>query len=200
MTQDELRSQFVRLQDHENIEDCQELIGIHANFMMLAMKNHHSENIISEYEGHGKLVLQMIMTKIIAVNSLLNGLTFVATDGSSLNKLLDPVIFGTLIRNIYETVAMFNLVYRTPNTPDEKKIMYNLWVIAGLKYRQRFETDARTEENKQKVISERQQISELISEIEDTELYKSLDHKYRHMIQIKNKGQRLSYEVQWKPN
>lgn len=189
MTQNELRSEFERLQGYEKIEDCQDLIKMHANFMMLTMKNHHSENILSPYDGHGKLILQMVMTKIITINTLLNGLTFIATDGSKLDKLLDPIIFGTLIRNTYETIAMFNLIYRSPITPDEKKIMYNLWVIAGLKYRQRFEADARTEENIGKLISERKHIQDLITEIESNKLYKSLENKYQQMIQkkIKNK-------------
>src|SRR5688572_15047782 len=117
MTQEELRAQFTRLQSHETIEECQELICIYSDFMMLAMKNHHSENLYSRFEGHGKLILQMMMTKTIAINTLLNGLSFVATDGNRLTKLLDPIIFGTLIRNIYETAAMFNLIYRTPTTP-----------------------------------------------------------------------------------
>ncbi len=98
MTKGELRMEFERLQKHETIEDCQELIGIYSNFMMLAMKNHHSEDLNSRVEGHGKLILQMMMTKTIAINSLLNGLSFLATDGSKLDKLLDPVIFGVLIR------------------------------------------------------------------------------------------------------
>jgi hypothetical protein len=196
MTQDELRIEFARLQSHETVEDCQELMCIYSDFMMLVMKNHHSENLHSRLEAHGKLVLQMMMTKTIAINTLLNGLSFVATDGSKLNKLLDPVIFAVLIRNVYETAAMFNLIYRTPSNSDEKIIMYNLWVIAGLSFRQRFETDARTEENKKKVLDDRNQIEQLSTEIRSTELYKSLDPKNQLKIEtkIKEKDYLMKFE------
>jgi hypothetical protein len=196
MTQEELRREFTRLQSHETVEDCQALIGIYSNFMMIAMNNHHSENLNSRLEGHGKLILQMMMTKTIAINTLLNGLSFVATDGSRLNKLFDPVIFGALIRNVYETAAMFNLIYRTPSNSDEKLIMYNLWVIAGLSYRQRFEKDARTEENKKKVQDDKSQIEQLTIEIRNSQLYNSLDQKNQQKIEtkIKEKDYLMKFE------
>ncbi|MGN6402326.1 MAG: hypothetical protein ACTHMD_17840 [Flavisolibacter sp.] len=196
MTQGELRTGFARLQKHETVAECRELIGIYSNFMMLVIQNHHSESLNSRVEGHGKLILQMMMTKTIAINSLLNGLSFKATDGSKLDKLLDPVIFGVLIRNVYETAAMFNLIYKTPCSPDEKLIMYNLWVIAGLSYRQRFSTDARTEENKKKVQDDKNQIDQLILEIRNTDLYKSLDQK--NLQKIENKIKEKDYLMKFK--
>jgi hypothetical protein len=188
MNINELRSEIARLQMHHSIKDCQDLIGIYSEFLLMATKNHHSEELNSKMDGHGKLILQMIMTKTIAINTLLNGLSFQATDGTNINNLMDPIVFGTLIRNVYETSTMFNLIYRIPVTPDEKTIMYNLWVIAGLSYRQRFEVDARTDENKEKVAQDKAYIIQLIQEIEITTLYLSLDPKDQQKIKAKIKA------------
>src|SRR5258708_4370327 len=91
---------------------------------------------------------------------------------------------------------MFNLIYRTTKTPDEKLILYNLWVHAGLSYRQKFIAIITTEENIQKAKEEKQMMDDLVKEIQNTKLYVSLAEKDQNKIhqKIKDKDYLMKFE------
>lgn len=91
---------------------------------------------------------------------------------------------------------MFNLIYRHTKSDQEKLILYNLWVIAGLNYRQKFESVITTPENEQKIKEEKQYIDKLVSDIENTQLYVGLEQKDKDKIQskIKDKDYKLRFE------
>ena len=78
----------------------------------------------------------------------------------------------------------------------KKKILYNLWESAGLKYRQKFIVVVKTAESQKKLDDERQQIEDLKKEIEDTDLYKDLKKEDQNKIQSKLKEK--DYKIQFK--
>lgn len=90
----------------------------------------------------------------------------------------------------------FHLIFRNTNTPDEKSIIYGLWVSSGLKYRQRFESFATGTENAKKLESEKKQIAQIEKEIKKTALYKSLDEKNQGKIdtQLKKKDYKIKFD------
>lgn len=141
---------------------------------------------------------QMVFTKIGHMKELINGFEYETADGAKLNRIIDPTIIASNIRNLFETISMFNLVYINPKTEDERKILYNLWVLAGLKYRQRFNIDIITAETQEKLENEKQQIEYLKEEIENTELYKGLEKKDQD--KIKSKLKEKDYKIQFKEN
>ncbi len=102
--------------------------------------------------------------------------------GKSLNNIIDPTIVASLIRNIYETTGMFNLIYQEPKTKDEKQIKYLLWVHSGLSYRNRFDGVITLQENKDKMKNELQQMESIRKEIEENPLFKSMDEKNQGKI------------------
>lgn len=55
----------------------------------------------------------------------------------SLKPTLDPASIWGLVRAQYELFAAFNNIF-IQHTGDEQEVLYNLWVISGLKYRQQF--------------------------------------------------------------
>ena len=197
-TREHLRIEFKRLLYPDNIPTCIELIDKYCNFFLTAIKNHQTENNTSAQEIEAKLILQMMMTKALHIKSTIKGVDFDTKGGLKLNTIIDPSIVASLIRNVYETVAMFNLIYRTNKEGDERKIAYKLWVISGLKYRQRFAVHITTQENEAKRQLEEQNIADHIVEIENTTLYKSLSDKDKTKIQrlIKDKD----YLVRFKNN
>lgn len=71
-----------------------------------------------------------------------------------------------------------------------------MWVHAGLSYRQRFETQITTEENKQKAEEEKEQMLTIVNNIENTSLYKKLDETNQKRIkhQLKVKGYLIRFE------
>ena len=88
------------------------------------------------------------------------------------------------------------MIYRNAKTDDEKAIIYGLWVISGLKYRQRFESSATTPESIKKLEEEKKQIDQIEKEIKDTVLYKSFDAKNQGKVdkKIKRKDFKIRFE------
>lgn len=138
----------------------------------------------------------MMLTKTLHLKSVVSGISYRSKDGSILNKIIDPTIIASSIRNVYETVGMFNLIYRNTKTSDEKSILYNLWVHSGLKYRQRFESVIISPESREKYESEKKQLEEIVTIIENTDLYKLLDPKDQNKLKmrIKDKEYLLRFE------
>lgn len=185
MTKEELRDECTRLFLCKTIKDSYDLLDIYAECLFLIVKNHHEEPAYSRADAEAKMVVQMMLTKVLHLKSVVNGISYQAKDGTSLNKIIDPTIVASLIRNIYETTGMFNLIYRCTKSKEEKEILNLLWVHSGLKYRQRFESDISTEKNKKKIKKEKEQIDEIVATIEKNSLYKSLDKKNQEKIKTK---------------
>ncbi|MCX6316875.1 MAG: hypothetical protein NTW29_06275 [Bacteroidetes bacterium] len=176
-TLQQLRDEYLRLSQPDNIEDCIDALDRYCNFFLSAIKNHQTENNTSAQDIDAKIIMQMMMTKALHIKSAINGVEFDTKKGVKLNKIIDPTIIASLIRNVYEMAAMFNLIYRTNKQGDERDIVYKLWVISGLKYRQRFSVHITTQENQVKLKSEDEIIKDYIREIEATYLYKSISEK-----------------------
>ncbi len=136
-----------------------------------------------------------MLSKLIHIRNLLQGVGFESSKGK-LNPIVDPTIIASLVRNIYETVGTFNLIYVHSKNADEKTILYNLWVTAGLKYRQRFVTNSKSQESTEKFEAEKKEIEILIQQIESTSVYKSLTGENQGKIKerIKSKEFRIKFD------
>lgn len=197
MEKEQLRNQARRLLECETFETCFEVSDIYQDFLFKIIMDHHNHNVESQAESEAKIVIQMIFTKIAHLRKNLEGIEYEKGD-VVLNKIIDPTIISSLIRNLYETVSIFNLIYVYPDTEDKRRILYNLWVISGLKYRQRFEEAARLDQSREKLEKERQMIEDLKEEILNTDLYKSLDEKNQKKIltRIREKDYKIKIEDQ----
>lgn len=190
MEKEELRWHCKRLWSAETMPDVFELIEIYKSclFEMFQILRRHPTD--SRAVADAKLIPQMMFTKLSHLEQACHGISYITRDGSTkLNTIIDPSIVATLIRSVFEAVGVYNLIYLQPQTADEKLIVYNLWVISGLKYRQGFSSYLTREETKLKSQSEKDLIKKYIKQIEETEAYQSLDPKDREKIiaQIKQK-------------
>ena len=182
-----LRQECSRLFICNTIYDSHSLLDIYSEFLFLAIKNHHEDPVYEEADADAKIIIQMMLTKVLYLKNAINGVSYLSNNGEGLPKLIDPTIIASLIRNIYETVGMFNLIYKSSNSKDEKKILYLLWVHAGLQYRQRFISGTKTKGNLDKFENEKKLIEEVITDIENITLYKNLDEKNQNKIKTKLK-------------
>jgi hypothetical protein len=187
MNKEELRSEYLRLSQLHSIKDCLDLFDIYLEYLWNVIREHHTDEVYSFANKDAKILNQMMFTKLTHLKKLIEGVGYQAKDGSKLNPIIDPTIVASLIRNIFETVSVFNLIYRNPNTADEKAIIYGLWVASGLNYRQRFGSSASLPENTKKLSEEKRQVDLIIKEIKETALYKSLDEKNKGKIDEKLK-------------
>ncbi len=172
------------------------MLDIYADFLFKTVQKHQLDEVNSVADAQAKIILQMMLTKILHLKSIIAGINYTSENGVSLNDIIDPTALAVLIRNVYETVGMFNLIYRTTTTADEKLILYNLWVHAGLSYRQKFIAIITTDENKQKAQEEKQMMDDLVKEIKNTNLYSSLSEKDQNKVlqKVKDKDYLMKFE------
>lgn len=182
-----LRAECLRLFGCETLQDSFELIDVYIELLFQIIQKHHEEPVYTHADADAKMVVQMIMPKALSLRNVVNGISYQAKGGGSLNRIIDPTIVACLIRNLFETVAMFNLIYRNTKSPDEKRIIYCLWVHAGLQYRQRFESAITTDEHQHKLEEEKKALENLVQIIEGTELYNKLDENNQNKIKTRLK-------------
>lgn len=203
----QLRAEFISHMRDPKIAEYIEQLTMFSDIFLRIVQNHPRKEDDSELQYHGKIIMQMMAVKTLHLNKLSEGVSYLSKDLTTrLNNILDPTIIAQLVRNIFETTALFNLLFRSSKSEEEKLIIHNLWRISGLSYRQRF-TDVITQpENRAKSESEKQQIDQYINEIENTGLYKSLDGKEQKKIhgRIKDKefllrieNNKVNYLVWW---
>lgn len=191
-----LRSEYMRLIKLDTIEDCLDLFDIFLEHLWNVIKFHH-EDIVNSFADRDAMMLnQMMFSKLLHLKKIVKGVEYSSKDGYYLNKIVDPTIVASMIRNIYETVSLFNLIYRDAKSDDEKRIIYSLWEISGLNYRQRFHAAATSSENLKKMADEKKVIDRIEAEIKDTNLYKTLDNKNQEKIddKIKKRDYKVRFE------
>ena len=183
----ENRKECERLFKLRTIQDSYDLINIYLNFLIQVINNHYEDKVFSYADRDAKMVNQMMFTKVAHIKRIIEGINFQSKDRVQLNTIIDPTIVASLIRNVYETVGMFHLIYRRTKNEDEKTIIYDLWVHAGLMFRQRFENVITTAENREKFENEQNQLEQLKNEIKETDLFKELTEKNQNKILTKLK-------------
>jgi hypothetical protein len=190
MTRDELRAFFCKYLYKPTLRDNTEILEICCKFIVEAIKIQQTTPVSRESDGYAKVILQMIMSKALHLNSLAKGVSLSPGRNNPSNNIVDPTVLAVLVRNIFETTGMFNMIYRATSSQEKKELIYKLWQIAGLSYRQRFRAIATAEGNLIKAEQEKKTIERLIADIEDSSLFKRLDpinqDKIRMLIKRKN--------------
>lgn len=182
---EQLASDCERFYSCKSITDSLELIDIYADFLFLTIRNRKADVAETKELFDARMIFQMMLTKTLHLKSIVNGISHKSKDGTVLNNIIDPTILICLIRNLYETVGMFNVIYCNPKSDDERTILYCLWVHSGLLYRNRFETIATTLENIKKLEDDKAYMSQLVKEIENTVLFKNLSEKNQKKIRTR---------------
>jgi len=196
MTENEkvaLRESAKYLFSLKTIEATNDMINVLSNCLFKIFYEHANIPNKNSSERDAKLVAQMLFTKLLSLSQMLEGIEFQSNHGLKLNRIVEPTVIAGLVRTFLETISMFNLIYIYPKNDEERLILYNLWVVAGLKYRQRF-IITNNQESKKKQIEEAKIITKLIGEIEQTSTHKSLSDKGK--IIIKNTIQKKDYKIQ----
>jgi hypothetical protein len=185
------RIECKRLMDCKTLEDCRDFLGIYCEYFCCVTRYETTigEKEISRHEA--KLVNQMIFTKALTLKKMLEGINFQSKTGIVLNSIIDPTIVAMLIRNLYETVFMFNHIYVQPKTDSERLISYKLWVYSGLSYRQRFEKYAITEDAQIKCKEEKKEMDSLQKEIQD---YYKLPENDKTIFKILRKDCKIKFD------
>lgn len=163
-----------------------------AAFSILAVRNKHESNF--ELMHDGELLFQMTSLKCQAILSLIEGFELVNPfDGLQFKHTTDPFSLIPIVRSQFEAYSTFNNLF-VNHSEEEQLLVYNLWVISGLKYRQLYAANLPKTVEKQQ--SEKKQIESITLSIRESEAYKRLCDKERSKIDssIKDKKWQLKIE------
>lgn len=175
MKTQELRKEIERLTSLDTIEDLFDLTDIFERFLYKVMES-QDFSAKSAKEADAMTLLQMVFVKLLASRKLLSGIDYKdPQSGDTLNNLVDPTTVAAHLRNTFETISAFHTVYVKPESDDERLILYNLWVISGLKHRQQFALSAAGSDKDQILDDDQKLIDDYTAQIQDCDLYKSLD-------------------------
>lgn len=194
MDKQELRDYCESLWAVDSVEKSIELMSIFHEFLFLVIRKHHNDKVYTQPKADAKIVLQMVFTKSMHINKLLESVGFQSKDGGKLNPIIDPTVIASLVRNLYETVCLFHLIYTLPDSEDKHNIVYLLWVSSGLKYRQRFSATLPT--NLEKLEHEAKAIESIKAQVEALGFFKSLSEQNQKKIltKLKEKDFKICFE------
>lgn len=174
MTKEQLRVEVERLMKSDAKQDVKDMLSILQECLFKIFMNHPKKQGDSNSTVDAKIVIQMIFSRMCNLKKDFDGFEYTANNGDKLNKIIDPTIIASSVRTVFETVGMFSTIYVKADSEDEKFILYNLWAIAGLKYRQRFVTANSSPETITKAAEEKQAIDDAVAAIEATDKFKAL--------------------------
>lgn len=183
MNQQELRDEFAKLINLKSIDYSKNVIDRYLDFFMKVIWAHHPNPVDTQRLADAKIIFQMLFSKLLSLRNALDGISFKAKDDSFLRPIIDPTTFAPIVRTIYESVCAFEIIYSIPNTEEKKDIVYNLWVKAGLEYRQRFASERTNPELLKKIKDEQQKIQACKNFIENTLTYTNLCKKGKDEMQ-----------------
>lgn len=171
---------------------------------MAIMYSHKKESKLNEIDSDGHLLIQIAFVKSMSLLKLADGLKYVnPLDKTSLTGIYDPFGMGNLVRSQYEAFCNFNNIYIQSMNDSERKLKYYLWVLSGLKYRQKF--PVYSEEFKKKKEEEAAIINDYLNLVKLNECYIQLEEQSRINIDqcIKKKEWQIkidhnkSHKIAW---
>ena len=103
------------------------------------------------------ILFQMVMSKGLAIQKLINGVDYRNPKTGINSNILDPTSLAILTRSQFEAFSIFHNIYVSNNDQNVIDLLHDIWVVAGLKERQKgFEP--RIEENRNKAAKEKEKI------------------------------------------
>lgn len=114
-------------QSHRHVLNYEVIIETIIGFLVNVLYSQKGKQT-DEIQHYAQLELQMITTKLLAFNVLLQKWGgYNKEKDIILNPIVDPVVLGGLARSIYETLGVFRLVYLLPDTEEKRQIAFNIW-------------------------------------------------------------------------
>lgn len=200
----QVRNEYKRLLGPEDLPTMIEGYKIVTDAGFTILNQHGREKAKTVWDHDGKLLFQMTVLKSLSLLQLSNPISYSnSVDGSSLNNTYDPFAMDNLVRAQYEAFCNFNNIYIQSKSEDERVLKYNLWVLSGLNYRQRFNVTSDYAIEKKK--NEAKEIEELVAATIVNKYYLQLDEQSKKNIndgikkrdwQFKVDGNK-AYKVGW---
>ena len=183
-----------QLMESKNIQDSKKILDILMNSIFSLSIKHHTDPIDFAEQKYAKIFSQMIFTKLFNIRENLNGVNFSNDEFHFKRDIIDTSLLSNNIRNLFETVCLFNNFFIQSTNKDELILKLNIWEYSSLKYRLKLESQATTEEQNSLLEKDVNRVNSLKTNIENSKIYKELNKKNQQKIQniLKSKDFKFS--------
>jgi hypothetical protein len=157
----------------------------------------HKKNIgqlRSSQNQDAMILFQMVLSKGLAIQELINGVNYKNSKTKVISNFLDPTPIAVLTRSQFEAFSIFHNIYISNNDQNVIDLLHDIWVVAGLKERQKgFESTI--EEYKIKAAKEKEKIDGLLTRIQSNPIFcKEEKEKQSKILEwIKNRKIEITY-------
>lgn len=148
--------------------------------MLTLSKSMRGKKVKHEYDNFANLMFQMILSKAIYYRRNIDAIK--VQDGNDCFVYDDPAVILNLVRQLYEAICTFAIVFCIPNTPEKRMILFNIYVITGLRKRSNFNYEANPEEAKVKLRADQEDMDSKTAEIENSDYFKQMDGKSKKLL------------------
>lgn len=192
-------NQYIKLTlQKSNLEilQCQNIVLESGFFILEKMYTSSTSIKLDEQINDALITFQMFLGKGLAINKLINGLDFKSSiNNIKIKELIDPTSIAILTRTQLEAFANFHNIYNANKDEHLRNLLYNLWVISGLKSRQSTVEEKLSEENRLKAEQEKKKIARLFEEIIENPYFSTLEpsEKKWFIERIKKRDFELQY-------
>lgn len=130
------------------------------------------------------MLFQMTILKGLSLIHLIRGLNYHNAFERDMNfiGIHDPMSTWAIVRAQFEAYCNFNNIYVNSKSDNERKLLYCLWVISGLKYRQRFTLSGMLQEHVDRQRSEAFTIIGLFRQVLSNPFFAALSSKEQNKI------------------
>lgn len=179
----------------ENIGVAKKYIDVFVDFYADVIYKHHYDAVSTQREADARIIFQMFFSKALHFKHILEGVVYQG-DSLQMNRLVDPTLLFTLVRNQYECLCLFELINVIPDSDDKKNFLSLMHQISGLKYRQRFVDQATLQENIKKMRFENIEINQDIHLLQSSSVFHKLNKKSQDKVKewVKDKEYQLYFK------
>lgn len=171
-----------QLLESDKIEDSKKILSYLTDIIFTISLEHQNDKLKFEEEKFGKILCQMIFTKLQNIKQMLDGITYNNQHFKLKKNIIDATLIANSVRNLFETVCVFNNFYISSNSQDEILLKILLWEHSSIKYRLKFESIHHNFEQKKLIDNDKKRLEEIIQLIDNNNFYADLSHKNKSKI------------------
>src|SRR5690554_8117643 len=108
--------------ESKNINDSKKILDILMNCVFSLSIKHHQDPIDFSEQKYAKIISQMIFTKLYNIRKNLEGIDFSNSDFSFKKNIIDTNLIANNVRNLFETICLFNNFFIQSNSENELRL------------------------------------------------------------------------------
>lgn len=179
-----------------DIQDSKKILNILMNCVFSLSIKHHTDAMDFDEQKYAKIISQMIFTKLYNIRENLKGINFSNDEFRLKKEIIDTNIVANNIRNLFETVCLFNNFFIQSDNKEELLLKLRVWEFSSLKYRLKLNNQTINQQQRLLLENDEHRARIIKSDIQNSQIYIELDENNQKRIQsiLKRKDYKFSLD------